>query len=258
MSELYKYSNWLNKNIEFLFGASITEYDIKSAGLSIIKKYKLLPRDQIDELDKMDKSARNVKIGLMQRDNKELTKNLLIGFENARKDFININNLDAGNILSIKKDAIFVYNKTCNELCFDEIWFSEKNKYSTFLLFGSLEFYLYPKNNICHIKGLGQGNSLDELMENHKDYIIDFIMTFSRMRERLTDKKQMIYWLSKFIMQYRNRELPSGYYRELNRGNKYRILEDEETLVNNIDDVSKVNILYNYMGYIVPLAGLYV
>ena len=44
-SQLYKRTTWLNKNIDFSFGSSITEYDMKSAVLSLIKEFKMLPDD---------------------------------------------------------------------------------------------------------------------------------------------------------------------------------------------------------------------
>ena len=46
VSELYKRTMYLNKNIEFIFGKEIIEYDIKSAGFNIIKKFKFLPEDK--------------------------------------------------------------------------------------------------------------------------------------------------------------------------------------------------------------------
>ena len=54
-SQLYKRTTWLNKNIDFSFGSSITEYDMKSAGLSLIKEFKMLPDDEIQKLEALNK-----------------------------------------------------------------------------------------------------------------------------------------------------------------------------------------------------------
>ena len=42
-SALYTKTNYLNKNIDYLLNTDIREYDLKSAGLSLIKYFKLLP-----------------------------------------------------------------------------------------------------------------------------------------------------------------------------------------------------------------------
>ena len=67
MNELYKRTLWINKNIEFLFDTEIIEYDIHAAGPSICREFKLLPESLLDEIDKMDKKSKNIKIGLIQR-----------------------------------------------------------------------------------------------------------------------------------------------------------------------------------------------
>ena len=81
------------------------------------------------------------------------------------------------------------------------------------------------------------------------------------MRELLTDQKQMVYWLNKFIHKYRNRELPIGYYRELNQNHAYRLIDEkfkDPIMVSDTGDIEHLDIRYNYMNYVVPLAGLYV
>jgi hypothetical protein len=105
---LYERSNWINPAYEYLFGKKIVEYDIQSAGFSLIKEYGLLDEKTIHDLDKVEsKKELVVKVGLIQKNNKEFAKKLSDAFKDARKRFFEANTLNEKNILSIKKDAFF-------------------------------------------------------------------------------------------------------------------------------------------------------
>ena len=92
-SNLYERTLYLNKEIDYLFNCEIREYDLKSAGLNLIKYFKLLPQDKIDYLDKMDKEARNKEIGMLQKQ-KEFDKQLKDAFTEARRMFFDANNIN--------------------------------------------------------------------------------------------------------------------------------------------------------------------
>lgn len=256
---LYKRTLWMNKNIDFIFGANIVEYDMKSAGLSLIKEFKLLPSDEITMLDKMDKKARNIKIGLYQK-NKDFAKKLLECFVEARKRFLLGNNLTEDKIISIKKDAIFTIDTRCEVLQYGFIVYDSKNRYTSYVKMNKLEFYINTLTNVIDIKGLGQGDELANIHELHDNFILDFIMKFSRMRENNVDKKAMVTFLSRFVGKYRNKELDIGYYRELSRENTYKIYDSEMEEFINVSDtniVEDVDISYNYFNYILPLVSIY-
>ena len=257
MIKLYERTLWRNKNIDFLFNIPIIEYDIKSAGFNIIKCFKLLPNKDIELLEKMEKKERNIKIGLIQRSNKELTNNLLNGFKEARKLFIESNSLSESNILSIKKDAIFVIDNKCNYTKFNNIEFVVKNKYSSFIILNKNEFYINTKDKKIDIKGLGQDKVLEKIHIYHDKYILDFILKFTKMKE--SNSESIIYYITKFIRAYRNRELDIEYYRELSQLNTFRLFDKELGDYINIDatnDILNVDISFNYINYIVPIASL--
>ena len=95
-------SIWINPNIEYLFGNDIIEYDIRDAGFSIIKQYKLLPDEKIRELSMMQKGdERHIAIGKLQRDDKELSKRLLEKFTEVRTIFLSANNISDNDIISV-------------------------------------------------------------------------------------------------------------------------------------------------------------
>jgi hypothetical protein len=124
-----------------------------------------------------------------------------------------------------------------------------------------LEFFINTRTGNIDIKGLGQGKELDQVKELHGEYMLDFIMRFSKMREQMAEPSHVIKWLTEFVRRYRNRELPIGYYRELARGNSYLLYDaqlDKYIAVSDTDDVDNLNIANNYVGYILPLANLYI
>lgn len=259
--ELWQKSIWLNTDIDFIFGAKIVEYDMKSAGLSLIKEFKLLDDFTIEELEKMDKLARNKKIGLIQRENKEFTEKLSLAFKVARGRFLLYNNLKADSILSIKKDAIFVINSFCKNLQFGHILFQEKNTYTTFFKLNKIEFFFNVDTGKIDLKGLGQGDQLDKIIELHGPYLLDFMMRFATLRESGTSTKKMRLFLNNFIVNYRERTLDINYYRNLDKNLGFELYDNntgEYMIVAETNDIENVNIMANYIQYILPLVSLYI
>ena len=257
MSNLWERSIWRNNEIDFIFGSKIVEYDMKSAGFNIIKYFKLVPDSTIKELEKLAKHTRHIKIGLMQKKDREFSNRLSDAFKAVRRMFFEANNLNESNLLSIKKDAFFVIDTPCKHTKFGNIEFDTKNKYSSYVLFNKLEFYIDTLTNYVDIKGLGQGETLEEIRELHDEHMLKFICTFARMEERRSPTIEL--YVTKFIRDYRNRNLPIGYYRELTTESAYRVYSDEvEDYINikDTDDIANLDIRFNYMNYIVPLANI--
>ena len=259
--ELWERSIWLNSDIDFIFGSKIIEYDMKSAGLSLIKEYKLLDQKTIDELDKMDKIAKNKKIGLIQRDSKEFTEKLSLAFKEARRKFLLSNQLSPEAILSIKKDAIFVINTLCRNLEFGKIVFQPKNEYTTFFKLNKIEFFFNVDTRQVDLKGLGQGENLDRVLELHGPYLLDFMLRFAMFRESGTSTKKMRLFLNNFIVNYRERNVNINYYRNLDKNLGFDLYDEtvgEYITVTETNDIDHVNVMSNYVQYILPLAGLYI
>lgn len=256
-SSLWEKSNWLNKTIDYLFGVDLVEWDMKSAGLSLIKEFQLLPEKKIELLENKEKIARNIDIGLIQRSDREFAKKLLEGFKEARKRFVESNQLSEEVIVSIKKDAFFLFNREVEQTTFGNIHFVKKNSYTSYLRLNKLEFYLNTEENRVDIKGLGQDT---DFMKTHGEYLLKFMLTFCRMRERFTDKKIVVRWLTKFVSDYRQKKLPIGYYRLLRAENAYEYYDEqmgENIFVMDTDEIEKVSIHYNYYNFILPLVRLY-
>ena len=105
-------TNYINPDFLYLKNVNITEWDIKSAGLSVLKFRKLLPKEELMQLEQMDKHSRTVKEGLLQKNHPEIAEEIINTLAKAREAFVLLNHITEEQILSIKKDAMFLINKT--------------------------------------------------------------------------------------------------------------------------------------------------
>lgn len=247
---LWKKHNYLDKTIPYIISKDIIEYDIKSAGFNLVKKYKLLDDKKIDTLEKSDKKKRQILIGLYERNDKDFKHTLNDAFVDARRLFFEANELCSNDVLSIKKDAI-ITTKHCTELIFDNVEFVEKHKYTSYYYINKLEFYVGPTT--LDIKGIS-----DDKLIYHRDYMIDFLFKIFKMIETHSDDI-VIKNIKEFSYHYKNRTLDIGYYRELNKDSLFKLnYELLNTMVGmvELDSVDDVDIQYNYIHYIVPLINI--
>ena len=256
-----KRHNYINKDIEYITSSNIKEYDIKSAGFNMLISANALSNSQIEKLSKMDKEKRNKKIGIMQRNNKEITKIINSQLEYYRAKFIQENNLEDRNIISVKKDAFFLLNAKIKYDTFDNVVFRKKNKYSSYYRMNNLEFYFSKYKDQLDIKGIGNlVNKKDDVTNSHlhEDYMIKFLKKIFSLNE-VSNKSACLY-LKEFADKYRKGKLDLGYYRELNSDSKYRIkdykLGSANLALDYVDSIKDINISYNYMNVILELVRL--
>ena len=234
--------SWTNAAIPFLFNRQIIEYDMKRAGLSLIKEYQLLPKETIQKIESYrSKHEQDVIIGRMERTNKELVEAKKDAFAAAREQFYRLNDLEETDILDVRKDAIFV-TRNCPHNKFGEyIEFRPKNVYSSFLRVGKRKIELFYRSpDIIDVKGIN-----DEVVKLHKEGMLIFFTTFIRKMET-GNTIDAIRYLRYMIDRYKNLELPLDYYREFNQGSSYRSLKNETAEEWWDDRVSELEISNNY------------
>ena len=248
---LYEKHNYLNKDFEYIIGQEITEYDIKSAGFNICKKYKLLDNNKLEYLESLDKKRRQIQLGLYQQKDEDFKNTLNEKFIEVRKQFFESNNLKDEDILSIKKDAIITFKK-CYNTEFDNIVFVDKNIYTSYFYINKLEFYVNDKT--LDVKGIS-----DEKLKLHKEYMLDFLYKIFRLFETNNNKKYIIDNMVEFISYYKNKDLHIGYYRELNKDSLYKLNKSfmkEYIGLQYTKSLDDIDISYNYMKYIIPIINI--
>lgn len=225
-------STWLNPNIEYLFNAEITEYDIQDAGFNLIKQYKLLPESKIKELELMAKgSDRHIAVGIIQRDDKVFAKALSDKFAEIRTIFVSANNLTDNDILSVKKDAIYTIGP-CDRLKFGMINFVPKNRYTSYLRFPDIQnLEIYYSSDTMDVKGIG-----DSAINRHRLYMMEFIRTVISLVESKSPRVKR--YIINFVKDYKDGDLDETFYLEFNNVSR------------NID------VLFNFQKVIVPIISI--
>lgn len=210
-------------NIPFITSGYIREYDIKQSNINIFYKYGVISDKEYEYYQSVDRYTRQRDMGLLQKDPK-ISKILQDGVLEAKRIFFETNNIEEGDILSIKNDAVFVINKIPTITKFDNIEFVNKNIYTSYYKLGSLELYYFydPINNIenIDIKGID-----DSKLKLHEDYFLEFLKVVfsSAQTESINDTLDIIIT---FYNKYINMELELGYYRSFDSESVYSIKHD--------------------------------
>ena len=251
--------NFLNRNRSFEVSSTITEWDIRRAGLNIIKEFSLLPESTITELEGLPKKEADIKIGKMQIKNKEFAKVFDQKFTDVMEEFMSNNNIDMDyDVTSIKKDACFVINKKIsNDTIGKYIKFIPKHEYHAYVYLKPYEMY-FKRNGEIDIKGLTSVPEVrNKIIELHKNGILNFVEATIELAESTQmNMKQLNSFLHEFVVMYKNRELDFDYYREFNVESRFRYqLLGSEIMADNIDSdmLNHVNIEFNYKNIILPL-----
>lgn len=211
---------------DYVFNSHIIEYDIQSAGLSILKKSGALDENQVNTLGHMSKESQNISIGIMTRDSDQFRDILKQGFADARKGFIEANNLQEQDIVCVKKDAIFTTVK-CNTLVIDGIKFRDKTRWRSYLKLGRVEFFYQDKLKY-QVQGLG-----DAAIDYHRD---GWITTLITVVDKVSNADRSVKnYIMGVIDKYKRGELPERFYHVFKA------------------DPTEINELYNYKEVIIPL-----
>jgi hypothetical protein len=239
-------SNYLNKDILYLKNTEIIEYDIKSAGFNVIKFRKLLPIEEIQELESIDKQERNIRIGKRIIRYPNIGEEIINTLAEIRSDFGVANSIEEHDVLSIKKDAIFLIKKKPSELNFKGFFeFREKETYTSYCNLGGKEFYYSAKKLQLDVKGIS-----DKARKQQEKFLLFDIKKIMSSAEKLSPE-QIFSVLKNYRSKYLNRELPRETYRDIETG-MYQM--GDYSLEDISDEMLKdVDISQNYINYILPL-----
>lgn len=224
------------------------------AGWNLILYYELLPEDKIQYLDSLNKTNRKIEIGKIMRDDKKFSLKLTESFGAMRKLFIEANRLEDDDILSIKKDAIFVISKRCHDMKFKNVEFVEKNVYTSYHKFGKLELYYSSKRDVLDVKGIN-----DNALVNHTHFMNILKKMFNLIECDNYDGFSKL--MCKFSDDYKSKRLSYEYYREFNANSSYTITNSKSSVreyVVGLDGMdqsleNKLDISYNYLNFILPM-----
>ena len=225
--------------VNCLFNHRIVEYDMKSANTSIAREFSLLPEKKIKELENLPKKEREITVGIIKRDTPGYSEKEKLGFIAARKLFFMQNEILDEEVVSIKRDAIFVMRYVEHEQVTENINFRMKNVYTSYINFGrNLEVYSKPEG--LDVKGIDD----DIYKERHSAYFGEFLHSLIH-RVESSDRDSYLSYLRYFFDHYKFRELEPDYYREFNAKSQYHYLDGQYAIEEYQEDLSTLDISCN-------------
>lgn len=207
----------------------IVEYDIKSANISMLKKYGIINDEYYNYLSNLPKNIREVEIGLRIRDEQQYSSDhssityttISNGIKEAKRMLFDSNDIKYDEVIRIARDAVYINRQfDLQYTVFDNVIEFRKKVVADAVikLSNSLIIFFWHNENGLNldIKGLGNNEYL------HQDYMLSFIGSVLLTAERagISDALNLI---SSFYKDYINRTLDIRFYRELNPDSLYKI-----------------------------------
>lgn len=238
--------------LECVLSKYIREYDISKANINILLRKKAITKEHYNYLYNLPKINREIVVGLMIKDNKELSNILKSGIIEAKKEFFEANDIKPKEVLSIKNDAIFLIEKIPNFTKFDNVEFKYKNVYTSFYHIDKLELYYFndmvTNSEYLQVKGMSS-----DAFKLHENYFNEFLKaTFESAQNESVDK--VLDFLSAFRYSYINLKLDTGYYREYNNRSLFSIKQGSiifRYLLNEISEKDKKYLDISYNDFII-------
>lgn len=238
--------------IDAVLSNYIREYDISKANINVLFRKGAINKKDYLYLYSLPKITREIKIGLMLRDNKEMSEVLKTGIIEAKKEFFEANDIKFKDVLSIKNDAIFLIEKIPTITKFDNIEFKYKNIYTSYYHLDKLELYYFnsivDNMEYLHVKGINE-----ELLKLHENYFEEFLKTTfeSAQNEQIS---KVLEFIKAFRYNYISLQLPIGYYREFNNRSKFSMKQSSivfRYLVDSIDENNKKYLDISYNDFLI-------
>ena len=209
-NNLYLKHNYTNKGLVYLKNNIIREYDMVNAGMNILFRNGVFTEEEYNQFNQMKKLEKNILVGKFLKKHPDINEALINEFIVIRKELFESNGIKDDDILSIKKDAVFVINKKLSNLELNEHYmFKEKNKYIAYINIDKKEFYYNIERRNFDIKGYS-----DFIKKFHKDYLFKTLEELIYLD--INNEKNMVFEkLIQFKYNFLEKQMEKGYYLDL-------------------------------------------
>lgn len=154
---------------------NIAEYDMANAGIAVLYNKGLLDKETYEKMTNLPKKEREIKTGLLIRDNPSWYQVQTEEFKKYIDLFIRTNKLLAHNILEVVRDGVWVIGRRPKELSFSNnvIIFKEKNPTTIYFRYKKkIHFYVNSFYGTIRVRGVNPDNRV--FLDVIKDILIDF------------------------------------------------------------------------------------
>lgn len=246
MNNLWSKPNYRSP-CQFIIDKDIYEYDIRKANINVLIEAGIITQEQYDYLYNAPKNIRSITIGKLQGANPNVTKALKEGIANARKSFMELNNINDQDIIAIRNDAItYVGREPTHLQMTDHIAFRESGRYTSFYRINTIDLLYYfnivDQAESMDVKGLGDAVDL------HRPYMLDFLCELFYTAQ-IEGVQKAIYLLQSFHNDYINMKLDIGYYRELNTTSYFKLKDMSSVSPIYADTLTEYDKRYLDIGY---------
>ena len=249
MSDLWSKDKYITSQ-KYVSGC-ITEYDIKSANINILRSENLITEETYRTLSNLPKMDREIYIGKLHRERQDIdiSKTIINSLEKYRKQLFDLNNLDDSEIVRIARDAVYVHRPyPLKHLSMnDYVVFRPKMVASAMInLNGVLTFTWYNDKNQIEINVIGIGKK--EYL--HQNGMLSLIANAMYMIDNV-DPISALNYVQDFYSKYVSRKLPIDYYRDFNPNSNYTLsyssLNGKRYYLDNISEnnIYDLDISYN-------------
>lgn len=236
----------VNQALAKVANSSVVEWDIRAANVSIMEYYALAPPSAIARIKAQDKSQREIIVGKMQGKIKGFARALEDSFNKIVEEFIAANGLDYDtDVVSIKRDAVFVKDKPVRYPTFGPVTFVPKNTYQHVLMIPGYEFYVNTQKT--DVKGVS-----DESLDKHRDGMLDFIRNVVYSWH---DTTTLYRYMKQYCDAYKKKELDFDAYRRFDSESCFDVVMGGDVMrMSEIDenDMEFLDISFNYEQIIIP------
>jgi len=215
--KLARKASYSNPDIDILYGLDskvLREFDINAAGLSMIRRFKMLGNKDIKRLEAMDKYTRNVVIGKIRGLNLEWSRELAQHIRDTMFEFMTENGASDEDIVSINNDAVTLIQPRTkvHKLRVNDIQFKISGVYSSLVVMNRVSFYR-GTDGLMTVKGISDNGR--ELCQN---YMIDKFNTWLGMLDNGYRPIDILRDIKNFKDLYCSKSLDINFYRNLRNG----------------------------------------
>ena len=257
LSELYKKDRYV-ATYDYLINQNIQEWDMSKANISILRQYNAISDDGYKTLYDMDKMKREIKIGYMMRDRKDISNIINNGFAEARKYFIESNGINDENILYIDKDSITVVgiDRPINGRN-GYINFRMKNRYTSYYKIFGIDL-LYCNNgssDYFRLKNTNEQRMREKFYSadgSFLDLLLDLIYEAETRR-----KPDMVRMINLAYRKYTSCALAPTCYREFNQRSMFKLVQSSWSPYTYYSDAVPMDMRYVDISYNAEILRLF-
>lgn len=258
-SNLWQNHSYLNKNITHILSSYISEYDIAKANIHILYEKGVINQEQFNYLYNSDRMTRQITIGNMIKNNKNIYTILQNGIIEAKKKLFIANEIEDIDVLSIKNDAVFIIDKAPVYTKFGIVEFKKKNVYTSYYNLNNIELYYHysceGNKEYYSIKGIN-----DDKLMLHQNSFLELLLVVCETVES-ESVVNAVSLLNGIYEDYINLNMDISYYRTFDSRSVYEykkmstIYKYTTDMASNKDlkyiDISyNLNILRTMMSYL--------